>query len=205
MTRFAELASVRAGHEQMAFALGTELGVSPPDGATRRLEQLAAGVGATADPLAELSQLCSAVLEAFVCRRNAPTLLSQVLMRGAGQPDGLAVLAACVAARARIDVDLVSDGDRLYLAHRALGAPTIADIARPEPLIDGRSLGTDLAWQCGHESAFAVLRRVAKRADQTGDLATELASLALLLELPLADDARESYVNHHRHLLARLN
>ena len=205
MTRFAELASVRSGHEQMAFALGTELGVSPPDGGSGRLEQLAEGIEMTGDPVAELRQLCSKVREAFACKSNAPVLLSKVLMRGAGQPDGLAVLAASVAARAQIDVDLVSDGDRLYLAHRALGAPTIADIARAEPLFDGRSLGANLTWQCGHESAFAVLRRVARRADETGDLATELASLALLLELPLSADARESYADHHRRLLARLN
>jgi hypothetical protein len=205
MTRFAELASVRSGHEQMAFALGDELGMQAPDGAERRLEQLAAAIGASLDPLGELEQLCRVVRGSYVVKSNGSPLLSQVLLRGGGQSDGLAVLAAAVAARARIDVDLVSDGDRLFLAHRALGAPTIADVAREEPLFDGRTLGTDLTWQCGHESAFAVLRQVARRADQTGDLATELASLALLLELPLTDDARQSYLAHHRHLLARLN
>lgn len=205
MTRFAELASLRSGHEELAFALGVELGSEVPDGGRDRLAELALDVRRSPDGLAELDNLCRVVRDSFTVIERGPLLLSKVLMRGGGQPDGLAVLAASVASRAQIDVDIVSDGFHLYLAHRMAGGPMVADVGRADPLIDGRTLGSDLNWQCGHESAFVILRQVAQRSSQTGDLATELASLALLLELPLSESARETYADHHRHLLARLN
>lgn len=205
MTRFDELVNDRSGHEAITFALCTELGAEPPEGACELLAGLAAELDvAFDDPVAELGDVAAVVRNNFEVR-PAPVLLSQVLVRGGGDADSLAILGAMIASRAGLDVDVVSDGDRLYLAHKRLGPPYVVDIARPEPLFDGRSLGVDLSWQCGHETAFATLRRVGHSAAKTGDLATELAALALLLLLPLSPNSRDAYEAHHKHLLARLN
>lgn len=203
--RFDELVKVRSGHEAIAFAVSAELGAAPPAGAGGLLARLAAELEiAHDDPLAELGAVATIVRENFEVRA-APVLLSQVLVRGAGDADSLTLLGAMIAQRAGLDVDVVSDGERLYLAHRRLGAPYVADVARAQPLFDATSLGLDLRWQCGHETAFATLRRVAQSSAKTGDLATELAALALLLLLPLSPSCRDAYEAHHKHLLARLN
>lgn len=205
MTRFDELVRCSSGHEAIAFALGAELGAPPPDGAGELLAGLAARLDARRDdPVAELGAVAAVVRESFEVR-PAPVLLPQVLGRRGGDPDSLTILGAIVAQRAGLDVDVVSDGDRLYLAHTRLGPPFVADVTRADPLFDGTSLGGDLAWQCGHETAYATLRRVARSSARTGDLATELAALALILLLPLSPNSRNAYEAHHRQLLARLN
>lgn len=205
MTRFDEFIKCRSGHEAITFALCTELGSEPPAGARQLLAGLAAELDvAFDDPIAELDAVVAVVRENFEVRR-APVLLSQVLVRGGGDADSLTILGAMIADRAGLDVDVVSGGDRLYLAHKRLGPPYVADIARAEPLFDGTSLSVDLIWQCGHETAFATLRRVARSSATTGDLATELAAIALLMQLPLSAGCRDAYEAHHKRLVARLN
>ena len=55
-------------------------------------------------------------------------------------------------------MDVVSDGESLYLAHP--DAPLVIEPGAAR-LLDGHTLGVDLLWQCEHETAAAILERVA--------------------------------------------
>ena len=112
---------------------------------------------------------------------------------------------AGTAARAGIQVGLVGDARRLYLAHEELDGPFLVDPARPDRLVDARRLRCELMWRCAHESAYSVLGHVAERAELRLDLPTALACAALRLMLPLDDDARAAAEAERRRLLARLN
>jgi hypothetical protein len=126
-------------------------------------------------------------------------LLPDVLRERSGDPAGIALAAAAAAEAAGLAVDVVGDGEQLYLAHP--DTPLVIEPGSAR-ILDGHTLGADLLWRCAHETSATVLDRVAERAERTGDLALALAARALTLELPLEGDAHE---REHRRLLARLN
>lgn|GEM_PF-5992399 len=151
---------------------------------------------APADAHAELESV-----RAF-CAGFAPgrfLLLPDVLRERAGDPAGIALAAVAAAQAAGLAIDVVSDGEHLYLAHPDTPLVVEPGAAR---LLDGRTLGVDLLWCCAHETAALILERIAERAERTGDLSLALAASALTLELPLEGDACE---REHQRLLARLN
>jgi len=134
--------------------------------------------------------------------RGSALLLPDVLHERAGDPAGIALAVAAAAQHVGLAVDIVSDGDVLYLAHPA--GPLVIEPGAAR-LLDGRTLGVDLYWLCAHEAAAAILDRVAERAERTGDLPLATAAHALTLGLPLHDEARRFRLREHRRLLSRLN
>jgi hypothetical protein len=103
-------------------------------------------------------------------------------------------------------VEPVADGEgRVYLARPQLDRPLVVNPGDPCRLLDGRTLGADLHWRCGHETALCLLDHVIAQARRSADLSTMPAASALRLALPLEDDARHGIATHHARLLARLN
>lgn len=129
-------------------------------------------------------------------------LLPDVLRERAGDPAGIALAAAAAAEQAGLAIDVVGDGEHLYLAHPDTPLVIEPGTAR---ILDGRTLGVDLLWRCAHETAATILDRVCARAERTGDLALAMAARALTLNLPLEDDSRAYREREHQRLLAQLN
>lgn len=129
-------------------------------------------------------------------------LLPDVMRERSGDPLGVALAAAAVAQAAGLAVDVVGDGEHLYLAHP--DTPLVVEPGSAR-ILDGRTLGVDLLWRCAHETSAAILDRITERAERTGDLALALAARALTLNLPLEDDSRDYREREHQRLLSRLN
>jgi hypothetical protein len=205
MTSFAVLAGAAApGHEDLALGVAAELGC--PEGPSRaRLEALAAEIPRGAGPRAEL-EIVRALVAAL---RPSPrgTLMLPLPLEGGGHPTAVVITAAAVAARAGVRVKPVgADDGRLFLAHaEPLDPPLLIDPAAPPRLVDGRSLGIDLAWRCAHETALCLLDRIIATAVRPNDLSTALAASALRLALPLDEPSRARVAEEHATLVARLN
>ena len=183
-----------AEHGELALSLARELG-NDIEGAEFALDSLAIGLrrGGARVELAAVGGLCAGF------GRGAALLLPDVLRRRAGDPHGIALVAAAAAQRARLKVDVVGFDDRLLLAHPE--ATLVVDPADGR-VFDGRELGVDLEWRCAHETAAIVLDRIAGRAERIGDLSLALSARALIAELPLEEPYR---VDEHRRLQSRLN
>ncbi|WP_028064213.1 hypothetical protein [Solirubrobacter soli] len=204
-------------HAEVALSVARELGCSL-EGTDLALAELAASL-APGDAYSEL-QAVGVLCETF--GHGPALLLPDVLRARAGDSAGVALAVAAAAQRAGLSVDLVApqnpgsvpstmrfrseqgfsyehevEGtDPLYLAHP--DAPLVVEASGR--LLDGRTLGVDLEWQCAHETTATILDRIAERAERTGDLALAIAARALTL--PLEGDYRE---REHARLLARLN
>jgi hypothetical protein len=81
----------------------------------------------------------------------------------------------------------------------------VIDPSAPWKLVDGRTLETDLAWRCAHETALCLLDAIVARAIRPNVLSTALAASALRLALPLDETGRARVAEAHAKLLARLN
>jgi hypothetical protein len=206
MTGFARLAATPChDHAELATRLARELGRSGGMWVGGRLEALARSLEPSDDPASELHGVGRLLAARIPPDGDGALLLPDALAEGCGHPVAVAVAGAGIAARAGIRAGLVGHGRRLYLAHEQLDGPLLVDPARPERLIDARSLRCDLLWRCAHESACAVLEHVSERAERRLDLATATACAALRLLLPLDDAARAGAEAEHGRLLARLN
>jgi hypothetical protein len=189
--------SCTAEHAELALAIARDLG-RDTEGADFALDSLAIGLrrGGVRVEIGAISRLCASFAG------GDALLLPDVLRARAGDPAGVALVAAAAAQRARLAVDVVAAGERLLLAHP--GATLVVDPASGE-ILDGRELGVDLHWRCAHETVATVLDRVAEHAERAGEEALAMAARAVALTLPLEDDSRTYRVNEHRRLLARLN
>jgi hypothetical protein len=207
MSDFARLAGQQCPPQEalaleLAVELGAGAGVAP---ARRSLAVLARALPATGDPAGQLDALRGVAARALRPKADGPYLLPEVLGVGRGHPVGVAVALAALAGRAGWRVGLVGHGLRLYLAHRDLAPVLVVDPARPEALVDPRTLEVDLAWRCAHETAGVVLRHVSAAAERSGDLTRSLGASALLLALPVDEASRSAQSAHHQRLLSRLN
>jgi hypothetical protein len=189
--------SCTAEHAELALSVARDLG-RDLEGAEFALDSLAIGLrrGGARVEIGAVSRLCASF------GSGDALLLPDVLSARAGDPAGVALVAAAAAQRARLKIEVVGAGERLYLAHP--DAALVVDPASGE-IFDGRELGVDLLWRCAHETVATVLDRVAERAERAGDLALAMAARAVTLTLPLEDDSRSYRVDEHRRLLARLN
>ena len=190
-----------ASHEGLALALAEELGCDT-SGAPEAIRRLAAELPRDPQPaeaLEALADLCDRRLSG----RGDALLLPDVLRRGGGDPEGVAVVAATAAQEAGYAVGLVGGRRRLLIAHHLSDDSIVVDPA--EGLLDARTLGIELEWRCAHESAAEILERASERAERHGDLALATAARALTLQLPLADGSRAAAQASHRRLLSRLN
>lgn len=186
-----------AEHAALGLSVARDLG-REVEGAEAALDVLAHGLrrGGPRLELGAVSRLCAAYGD------GDALLLPDVLRSRAGDPAGVALVAAAAAQRAGLAVEVVGFDDRLLLAHPE--ATLVVDPGNGE-IFDGRELGVDLLWRCAHETVATVLDRMAERAERTGDLALAMAARAVTLTLPLEDDSRTYRVDEHRRLLARLN
>jgi hypothetical protein len=207
MSDFARLAGQQCpAQEALALALAVEVGGDGATAAARRtLEVLARPLADIADPGAQLEALRTLAARTLRPRRDGALLLPDVLREGRGHPAGVAVALVALGQRAGCRVDLVGHGMELYVAHREQAPVLIVDPARPEALVDPRTLGADLSWRCAHEAAGVVLRHVTTAAERSGDLTTSLGASALLLALPVDGSSRSRQSAMHQRLLSRLN
>jgi hypothetical protein len=213
MSEFARLAGQQCPpHEALALELAIELGAERVAEARRSLGVLARSLGeagaagaAGADPAAQLEALRTVAAGALRPRRDGALLLPDVVREGRGHPAGVAVALAALGQRLGWRVDLVGHDLRLYLAHRDLRPVAILDPARPEALVDPRTLGVDLSWRCAHEAAGVMLRHITTSAERSGDLTRSLGASALLLALPVEGSSRARQSAMHQRLLSRLN
>jgi Transglutaminase-like superfamily len=206
VSEFARLAAAPChDHAELAAQLARELGGSGGVWVAGRLEALARRIEPSDDPAAELHAVGSLLAAYVEPRADGPLLLPDALAEGRGHPVAVAVAGAGIARRAGVRAGLVGAGSSLYLAHEELDGPFIVDPARPERLVDARSLRCDLLWRCAHESACTVLEHVSERAERQLDLATATACAALRLLLPLDAASRAGAEAEHGRLLARLN
>jgi hypothetical protein len=207
MSDFARLAGQQCPpQEALALELAVELGAGGRVAAARRsLAVLARALPATADPERQLDALRAVATRTLRPKADGPYLLPEVLGDGRGHPVGVAVALAVLGRRAGWGVGLVGHGLRLYVAHRDLAPVLVVDPARPQALVDPRTLEVNLAWCCAHETAGVVLRHVSAAAERSGDLTRSLGASALLLALPVDEASRAVQSAHHQRLLSRLN
>lgn len=208
MSEFARLAAQQCPpQESLALELAAELGTGGValSAARRSLSVLARALDDARDPAAQLEALRALAQRALAPRRDGAHLLPGVLRDGRGHPAGVAVALVAVAQRSGWRVDLVGHDLRLYVAHREHGTSAILDPARPEALVDPRTLGVDLSWRCAHEATGVILRHVATAAERSGDLTRGLSASALLLSLPVDESSRVAQSAVHQRLLSRLN
>ncbi|HEY6759461.1 MAG TPA: hypothetical protein VI318_08225 [Baekduia sp.] len=207
MSDFARLAGQQCpAQEALAMELAVELGAGDGVAAARRsLGLLARGLPDVDEPLAQLEALRAVAARHLRPRRDGRHLLPEVVGDGGGHPVGIAVALVAVARRRGWGAALVGHGLVLYVAHRAMAPTAVVDPARPEALIDPRTLGADLAWRCAHEATGVVLRHVTATAERSGDLTRGLGASALLLALPVDEASRSAQAQVHSRLLSRLN
>ena len=139
-------------HTEQALAVARGLG-RDTSGAAAHIAALAATLEC-GDAYTELTTVRG------LCASFAPgraLLLPDVLRARAGDPAAIAIVAAAAAECAGLRVDIVSDGESLYLAHPE--APMVIEPGAAR-LFDGHTLGVDLLWQCEHETAAAILDRL---------------------------------------------
>lgn len=208
MSDFARLAAQQCPpHEALALELAVELGsAGGVDPAKRTLTVMARGLpGDATEPLQQLEALRVVMGRALRPRTDGAYLLPEILRAGRGHHVGVAVALVALGERAGWNVALVGHNLKLYVAHRDLAPTAILDPGRPEALIDPRILEVDLAWRCAHEATGVVLRHLAVHAERSGDLTRSLGASALLLALPVDEQARATQSAMHQRLLSRLN
>jgi hypothetical protein len=193
-------------HEAIALQMAVELGSPRVSEARRTLDVLARRLDDDpGEPAAQLDALRAVAARALRPKRDGALLLPDVLREGRGHPAGVAIALAALARRAGWAIELVGHGLRLYLAHKDLAPVAVLDPARPEALIDPRTLEVDLSWRCAHEATGVVLRHVTAAAERSGDLTRGLGASALLLALPVDASSRAAQSEIHQRLLSRLN
>jgi hypothetical protein len=82
-------------------------------------------------------------------------------------------------------VDVVGNGDRVWLAHHDDGCTLVVDPGAPVGPFEGGLLGVDLHWRCAHELAALTLGVVAARAERAGDLDLALRVVRARMTLPV--------------------
>lgn len=208
MTGFSGFALLAAeptvDHEELALALAADLGVRMTPVAVARRDALVRALPEPGDACQELEGVRHLLTDRLEASGDGPLLLPQVLLRGFGHPAAVAIAAVAAARRRGLAVDIAGHGLDLYLAHPDV-LPYVVDPARPGALVDSRRFDDGVAWRCSHQSVFALLQRVAARAERNGDVAAALAGASMRLALPLGGKLRQAAELEHRRLLARLN
>jgi hypothetical protein len=151
--------------------------------ARARLALLSGRLPAPAGPRADLAAVARLLQERLPS--PGPVLLPAALRSGRAHP--LAATAAGVAAaqRAGMAVDVVGNGDRVWLAHRDDDCTLVVDPGAPIGSFEGGLLGVDLHWRCAHELAALTLGVVARRAERAGDLDLALRVVSARMTLPV--------------------
>jgi hypothetical protein len=117
--------------------------------------------------------------------RGLPLLLPDALRAGSAHTLAAAAAGVAAARRAGMAIDVVGNGDRVWLAHEGGACALVVDPGAPKAPFDGRLLGIDLHWRCAHELAALTLARLAHRAERSGDLDLALRVVRARMELPL--------------------
>ena len=103
-----------------------------------------------------------------VCPPPVRVLLPAALRAGRAHPLAAAAAGVAAAQRAGMAVDVVGNGDRVWLAHHDDGCTLVVDPGAPVGPFEGGLLGVDLHWRCAHELAALTLGVVAARAERAG-------------------------------------
>ncbi|MBJ7329070.1 MAG: hypothetical protein JHC95_04175 [Solirubrobacteraceae bacterium] len=196
-------------HEDVLLALDEALGTDAVDQAPARIAALAAGLpehdAIGHDPVHELAVVAGLLRDEFVVDGDGSLAMSEVLADGGGHPLAIAAAVVCAAQRRGLPIDLVGNGERVWLAHTGGETPYVVDPAGAQSAFDARSLGVDLHWRCAHEVAGLVLDRVIDRAERCGDLGTAVRGAELRGALRMDDEAARSHGTEVQRLRARLN
>jgi hypothetical protein len=157
-------------------------------GAARaRLAMLARRLpAATGDPARDLAAVAELLRDHLAPGGSAaPLLLPDALRAGRAHPLAAAAAGVAAAHRAGLPVEVVGNGDRVWLAHAEGGPPLVVDPGAPAEPFDGRALGVDLHWRCAHELAVLTLNELAARAERRGDLDLALRVVRARMALPV--------------------
>ena len=127
--------------------------------ARARLALLAGRLPAPAGPAADLAAVARLLLERLPS--PGPVLLPAALRSGRAHPLAAAAAGVAAAQRAGMAVDVVGNGDRVWLAHHDDGCTLVVDPGAPVGAFEGGLLGVDLHWRCAHELAALTLGVVA--------------------------------------------
>ncbi len=114
-----------------------------------------------------------------------PVLLPAALRSGRAHPLAAAAAGVAVAQRAGMAIDVVGNGDRVWLAHGDGGCTLVVDPGAPDRPFEGGLLGVDLDWRCAHELAALTLGVVAERAARSSDLDLALRVVRARMTLPV--------------------
>jgi hypothetical protein len=197
-------------HGELALALAAEFGAVCRLPVRRELDRLAAGLAGARRlrPLGQLGSVGRRLADAgFRPSRRpdiGPLLLDRALVAREAHPSLLAVIAVEAAARAGLELGVVANHERHYVAHPSLAAPLLMDPAGGH-LVDARQLPGVLTWRCAHELAFALLTAIVERSRRVDDLTSALRAARLRLELPLDDHTLGTLHRELAGLQARLN
>jgi hypothetical protein len=197
-------------YAQLALALTAEFGPVRAYRAESALTELAvrllrASDGDPADELRAVAELAGAHLdEVTLGSAIDDLLLDRVAISGAGHQLLLAVACAEAGRRAGMELGIVAGLDGAFLAHHAVAEPLVADPATAR-VLDVRSLGAPVAWQCSHQVVARILNRIGERAERVGNVAWALRAAELRLALPFEHGVRERLQSDLRRVRARLN
>ena len=198
-------------HAELALSLAgafRDLASGPVEA---RLDELAAAMPvprspAPLDQLKALAGLCAG--PEWGCAPLSPRpdalLIDSVLAGGVGHPLALAIVASEVAARRRIPIGIVSNGQDHRCAHVGLDQPIVM---RPDggAIEDARELPPTLTWRCAHETCGLLIDELESEWLRHGRLDNALRAADLRLHLPF-DDAGATIARRKRdRLRARLN
>ncbi len=199
-------------HAELALALAGELREVDAQDADARLARLAERVSVSPGtaPRAQLEQIGAIVLDHVKPPGERPAddsdlMLDTALASGCGQPVVAAVLAAEIGRRCGVNLGIVSDGRRHFVAHRALTDPVVIDLGRRRGLRHPEELRADLSWHCAHQVCCAMLQALLARALERGDLAWALRLAELKLALPFDSHTRRHALSDLAALQAQLN
>jgi hypothetical protein len=154
--------------------------------ARARLAVLARRLPAPSTPEADLAAIATLLREHLPAGGSGyPVLLPDALRAGRAHPLAAAAAGVAAARRAGLAIDVVGNGDRVWLAHEQGSGTLVVDPGAPDAPFDGRLLGIDLHWRCAHELAAITLGVVAARAERAGNLDLALRVVRARMALPV--------------------
>lgn len=211
MLPFTQLASSPCTtHASLALALTAEFAAADARAADLVLDDLALGLrpargAAPLDELRAVAEVASAELDAVELHSAIDDLLlDRVLVDRAGHP--LLLTIACVESgrRAGLPLAVVAGQAGAFVAHERLPEPIVVDAAAGR-LVDARTLGSTVRWQCSHQVAARILNRIGERADRLGVVSWALRAAEMRLALPFEEAARERLEADLKRIRARHN
>lgn len=187
--------------EEVALSIASEFGPIQAERARAEVARLAAELGPVdgLDPQERAQRLIELLggergFEVPVPGDPADLLFDRVVLTRRGHPAALAVVYAAVARRAGFGLHPVGNERVLMLGDQS-AEPALA----LDPVPGGRRPPRQMHWMCPHVVAAVMLRVLATRWRERGDLRRAMRALELRLLLPLAPAVRR---RHERELVA---